>query len=79
MIVVPISGSSLAALLDRCFHIQIGAWKSSWNYFTLDKAIAAHVSETITRALAHVTSVATADGNELTIVLDDRLVVQLES
>ncbi|MFD5475820.1 hypothetical protein [Streptomyces hawaiiensis] len=79
MIVVPISGSSLAALLDRCFDIQFGAWRSSWNYSTLDKAIAARVSEAITRALAHVTSVATADGNELTIVLDDRLVVQPES
>ncbi|MFI7019313.1 hypothetical protein [Streptomyces sp. NPDC050164] len=79
MIVVRISGSSLAALLDRCFDIQFGAWRSSWNYSTLDKAIAARVGEAITRALAHVTSVAEADGNELTIVLDDRLVVQPES
>lgn len=76
MVVVPISGSSLAALLDRCLDIQFGHWRSSWNYSTLDKAIAARGGEAITRALAHVTSAAEADGNEPTIVLGDRLAVQ---
>ncbi|MCU7705103.1 hypothetical protein ACGILS_02370 [Streptomyces albidoflavus] len=79
MIVVPISGSSLAALLDRCFDIQFESWRSSWNYSTLDKAIAARVGGAITHALAHVTSAAEADGDEFTIVLDDRLAVQPES
>ncbi|MFI6286701.1 hypothetical protein ACIBCM_18450 [Streptomyces sp. NPDC051018] len=79
MIGDPISGSSLAALLDRCFDIQFGSWSSSWNYSTLDQAIAARLGGAITRALAHVTSAAEADGSELMIVLDDRLAVQPES
>ncbi|MFB7229624.1 hypothetical protein ACFCY9_18045 [Streptomyces fimicarius] len=79
MIVVPISGSSLAALLDRCFDIQFRHWRSSWNYSMLDKAIAARVGGAITHALAHVMSAAEADGDEFTIVLDDRLAVQPES
>ncbi|MFJ3932644.1 hypothetical protein [Streptomyces sp. NPDC090029] len=78
MIVVPISGSSLAALLDRCFDIQFRNWSSSWNYSVLDMAIAARVGEAITRALAHVTPAGEADGDELTIVLDDRLAGQPE-
>ncbi|WP_164270109.1 hypothetical protein [Streptomyces anulatus] len=76
MIMVSISGVSLAALLDRCFDIQFRSWTPSWNYTMLDKAIAERVGKAITGALARVVPATEVDGNELVIVLDDRPVTQ---
>lgn len=35
MVVVPISGSSLAEPLDRCIGIQLRNWSSNWTCSTL--------------------------------------------
>ncbi|MEU4955019.1 hypothetical protein [Streptomyces lavendulae] len=78
MITVPMSGSSLAALFDRCRNIRVRPWSSSWNYTSLDKAIASRVESAISEALTHVTPATEAHGVELTIVLDDRPVAKTD-
>ncbi|WP_128977540.1 hypothetical protein [Streptomyces roseicoloratus] len=80
MITVPISGSSLAALLDRCCVIRARSWSSSssGNYGSVDKAIASRVEAAISEALTHVVPASEAQGAELTIVLDDRPVAKTE-
>ncbi|MFD5506840.1 hypothetical protein ACFWIB_03570 [Streptomyces sp. NPDC127051] len=78
MITVPISGSSLAALFDRCWGIRARPWSSTWNYSNLDKAIASRVESAISEALTHVVPANEAQGAELTIVLDDRPIAKTE-
>lgn len=78
MITLPISGSSLAALYDRCKDIRARPWSSTWNYNGLDRAIASRVESAISEALTHVVPASEAQGAELTIVLDDRPIAKTE-
>lgn len=75
MILVRVSGTTLAALLDRSQHM---AFQYGTSYSDLDKAIGARVSQGILRALDHVVPAAEANGSEVTIVLDDRPVPKPE-
>lgn len=74
MVLVQVSGVTLAALLDRCTDILV----YGTNYSQLDKAIAGRVSQAIRQALDYVVPAAEAKGNEVTIVLDDRAVTKPE-
>ncbi|PBC72373.1 hypothetical protein BX261_7246 [Streptomyces sp. 2321.6] len=66
MLLVPLSGNTLAALLDRCRKM------CSAHYSDLDTAIGGRVQTAITTALAKVEPKGDADDPAVIIVLDDR-------
>lgn len=67
MIAVRVSGTTLAAVLDRCHYMLLYSGHSD-----LDRAIAARVSRAILQALDHVVPATEANDEEVTVVLDDR-------
>ncbi|MFJ1757347.1 hypothetical protein [Kitasatospora sp. NPDC088134] len=67
MITVPLSGSTLAALLSKCRDLQFGAMASD-----LDKAIGRRVAAAIMQALRHVVPAEGDRSAAPAIVLDDR-------
>lgn len=71
MILVRVSGTTLAAVLDRCHYVSLYSGHSD-----LDKAIAARVQRAILQTLEHVVPATEANGDEVTIVLDDRPVAK---
>ena len=71
MILVRVSGTTLAAVLDRCHYMLQYSGHSD-----LDKAIAARVERAILHTLEHVAPAAEAHDGEATVVLDDRPVAK---
>jgi hypothetical protein len=67
MLLVPLSGNTLAALLERCRRMH-----AEFPYSALDKAIGRRVRSAIVQALAEVLPPRGRSGPVAVIVLDDR-------
>ncbi|WP_074989922.1 hypothetical protein [Streptomyces misionensis] len=71
MVTVPLSGTTLAAVLSWCRNIQPNTLRSPWT--ELDRSIGRRVGAAIAQALVNVIPSNGADGPTAVIYLDDRL------
>ncbi|MFH0245829.1 hypothetical protein ACGRHY_26360 [Streptomyces sp. HK10] len=71
LVTVPLSGTTLAAVLSWCHNIQPNTLGSPWT--ALDRSIARRVGAAISQALDHVVPSSDANGPTAVIYLDDRM------
>lgn len=71
MVTVPLSGTTLAAVLSWCRNIQPDTLRSPWT--ELDRSIGRRVGAAISQALDNVIPSNGADGPSAVVYLDDRV------
>jgi hypothetical protein len=71
MVTVPLSGTTLAAVLSWCRNIQPDTLRSPWT--ELDRSIGRRVGAAISQALDHLVPSTGTDGPTAVIHLDDRV------
>lgn len=73
LVTVPLSGSTLAAVLHFCSNIQDWPYRPNSAYNELDKAIGRRVGSAISQAMQNVVPATDASGATAVVYLDDKI------